>query len=1009
VTLTIASLVLVAALPVLPVSSASPVTLLQETQAAPAVKDPGPPKTIGKALEKAAWNPEQRGPLLVVAPDELVSKPLWMAPFEAMAKNGGRMDNFKPPFPVPAGNGQYRVPELADFYGRRLVRLKGITVLAPETMMVLSDNPGKPDIYAGMRREQKIQMFQATMTEAQWALLGSKQGLGVGDLQQDQRDLFMACLPDPMIIMRGTAMDNGGTRFGGQEGSEPPARLVGDQRLAVRLRMSRTISMALFQKSGTQVSGMVRGQRPGTEVLMMQYSGEDRSENKAFGQVLRRDMPTVLKPQQIDFDAAVLNPSVSLSGVKTLGEMVERIRTATKLTLLVDPRLAKQPVWLKAGPESVIRAGDLLRALCWSVAGAVRYLPEGRAFLLTDDLVGWGTRVARIQAWTSMADGLRQAQIQKYTEAIRKHKPTQYLKFDDKDPMSVNPERMAEIEGKWANYPGRYEGISVPFTSLTEEQQQLVTSSANAHNNQFTSGGQAPSEYNQMVGTNQVRMTMAVRLFFSVPGVGDVEDQNSSWSLMESMLPQPTQMTMPEAPKANAETKGVVQFAESAIGGVLKIAPTEENQAREAVRVARERGFRQVWITMPTPKFDEAALPGEEAPVLPDYDRALLQGKALLTAAIAEANTDTKKPISVVAVTSVLTAMPLSRTVKPVFARNLDRNLLGETASPAQYRQIQATALMVQGAYAEYMEKQIREWILPDTPTLKTRLSRYLSDLARVPGLSGMALTDTAASGYESQSADSEMYFGGGNSQLGYVPSYRAPFLLANSYDPIDIAPRAYIDGVDLKHPFLGQSTPSYSNEGIPIADERSTIGARWNKARFQHVADLMVGIYSTLDADKKLLRKTPAVSGQSAIPGGAALEGTFPLYLMPSSSSYRNYVLWDRKEFPGFSPPAMLSVTNFREAAYKASRAVSSRCLFTYIYVDPSLYTANGPNQVLKTPKERAEQFAAAVNQMLQYSQGNWDGYVLDLSSVSVEEMPTLLSVVRFGPTTKRKAVTER
>jgi hypothetical protein len=140
---------------------------------------------------------------------------------------------------------------------------------------------------------------------------------------------------------------------------------------------------------------------------------------------------------------------------------------------------------------------------------------------------------------------------------------------------------------------GALRGCLRSLEKLTPEQQELAKSTASAHNTQVASQPQIPSEYYKPVDTGRVTMTMRIRLLMSVPGVGDVEDTNSGWSMLDNMLPTPDRATMNAANPA-ASKKTISLPLRSAVGGVLKAAPKDAAQAKMVVQAARERGFRQV-------------------------------------------------------------------------------------------------------------------------------------------------------------------------------------------------------------------------------------------------------------------------------------------------------------------------------------------------------------------------------------------------------------------------------
>jgi hypothetical protein len=72
--------------------------------------------------------------------------------------------------------------------------------------------------------------------------------------------------------------------------------------------------MGLIQQGGSRVSTYVNGRQEDSQSFGSIPGETDRQENKSFGQKLRDTVPTRLKPQQIDFESAALNPASPSAG-----------------------------------------------------------------------------------------------------------------------------------------------------------------------------------------------------------------------------------------------------------------------------------------------------------------------------------------------------------------------------------------------------------------------------------------------------------------------------------------------------------------------------------------------------------------------------------------------------------------------------------------------------------------------------------------------------------------------
>ncbi len=194
-----------------------------------------PPKNLFEALPNLRWDPALNGPLIIVVPQAAT-------PTRPPKKPGEKEAPPLPPVPSLT-SGVYRTSELLDYFGRRIVRLRGVTVFAPAQLVVVNTNLGKPDIYSSLYFQEKLQILAMTLQPGQWSLIGGPNGLGMGDLSLEQRDIFNALLPNPLVYTVTPPPASSRIEAGGDVPikQEPPLKrtLTDAQRGSIRLRMNR--------------------------------------------------------------------------------------------------------------------------------------------------------------------------------------------------------------------------------------------------------------------------------------------------------------------------------------------------------------------------------------------------------------------------------------------------------------------------------------------------------------------------------------------------------------------------------------------------------------------------------------------------------------------------------------------------------------------------------------------------------------------------------------------------
>ncbi len=956
-----------------PPSTATADTVKKAAVAAPPPRQPY--FNLQSALAVTQWDAQTRGPLIVVDPQSVQPWTPKRNPYEDN-------EDWQPPVPLPPKEtGTYPAGEVAAHFGRKVVRLGSCAVMAPTEMVLLNPNPGPPDPYAGMRREQKLTMLQATLTASQWQALTSAQGLGLGDMDKDQRPLFLSYLPDPIKLRKATMMGGGGYRFEGTS-MDSAITLSDTQRAGVRLRLNRQMQLTMSGTMGGRASRMnvsVSGRKNGESVLYM-TSGNEWGKPDAFGVRVVDTVPNKLKASQIDFDAPGLTVLVSVSNAKTIGDLIKRIREATGAELYADGRIAKLPVWVRAGDgdnAGNVRAGELLKGLCWCVTGAVRRieakresraLPTGGgvAFVLTDDIDGVGARKARLAEWYQNGSYASQRIIEQMNERIRKKSPLNYVQFAENDPLAPSADLQKRIEESWKKGRTRYEGVPLPLRDLPAAQQAQVRETANQYASQEWTQRQ-----NIKLDMERVNATVQGKLTMVIPGVGETEDQNVAYNALQSMLPPPdyTDYVSPNTPKPT--TDPIALTAKVASGSVLYVAPRTPEEAASAVTTAKRRGVRNLWLPAPEGAKDEtgaalvaaAVAAGAKAgvgvwPVL----RALsVPGPANAEGGIGDEAMTTPTPA----------AKPeVAATTEPDPEDIRDRNILGETQTD-YVRRITVNNLEPFPGYTRRFIGQ-RDFLRPDvTATLQAARERALN-ASRLPGIAGVVFSDTAAAGYTDATASGNTG-DGGLTEFGYTPELRLAYLRKEGYDPVDLGGgNSYLGGVQLNLPFFPDVNASYiemPGGGYGPDPKSGTPLKRWAKLRYDLNASLLADLYKAVRAEAPALPLLIRERGGGSYWASWEQGDKLPLYV----NQYTE----------GVAQPSV-----FQSAKSAAKTALLN------VSFNPVPFTYPGqPVDLVKPDSPQA--FSRNISTYQGYMKGSWSGIVFDLTAVAV---PKALGLFEAG-----------
>ena len=408
---------------------------------------------------------------------------------------------------------------------------------------------------------------------------------------------------------------------------------------------------------------------------------------------------------------------------------------------------------------------------------------------------------------------------------------------------------------------------------------------------------------------------------------------------------------------------------------ILIISPTTPDEARQAVTVARTRGFTAVWV---------AVCPTEIALV----EAAVAAGK--------------KAGIPVGALVHVLrsggdTALPP------------DINLLGETETAAarrQAREPQATARAA-GFNDDYFNTEDRaataknhaernqtrakrwgDWLRGDLIEVRARVASKVSAIAKVPGLTGIALTDLLPPGYVG--ADPA-----GIGGFGYNDAMRLDFLRKYGVDPIDLSP--------LQQGQFRVADYFYGEYQLPFFTDYGLTGKYSNSSSvYNGVSSDYLG---AKDAAEKWLEYRTSIAREFTLSLARSLRTaapSVPLYAYRLGNGDSPYEMrWaaelngTEKALDSIVPPltALRQPNQGGEVETPAPRQKSFKDTIkenAKRAILIALYRAGFPG-------DPRAQFVQQMQLTIGMGAKEWDGLIIDLSDVPLDTALPLLEVIRM------------
>ncbi|WP_395141435.1 hypothetical protein, partial [Armatimonas sp.] len=379
---------------------------LLTTSATSAQKKETPPRRLSEILPKLAWDGAKRGPLLIVDAFMTFSvAPYYWEKFTQRA------------VPSPQNGMLYTLGEIEVIFGRQPLFYNGLTVLAPTTMVQLSTRLQDADITdSNLAPKTAHRLLVAQMTSAQRHQLSSTGGFGLSNCSDEaQKRLFLLAIPNPFLDAKGKLLSEA-------------------ERRQIHLQAFRSAKIMPLIEGGTLFDSSLVASHVATRSTNADYQRES-----AFGQSIRQIVPATNKRSGLSYDRPELDRLIPLGEVKTVQELVERVAKASGLELYADARMGRLKVSLLATPQARTSAGVLLKALARAVTGTFRQV--GGAYVLTDDLIGYGTRAGWIGEWLMEADAAQWDMMTKAESALAQSQSWQDFGYDPRLGFSLSPQQ----------------------------------------------------------------------------------------------------------------------------------------------------------------------------------------------------------------------------------------------------------------------------------------------------------------------------------------------------------------------------------------------------------------------------------------------------------------------------------------------------------------------------------------------------------------------------------------
>ena len=661
--------------------------------------------------------------------------------------------------------------QFAESIQCRLLRETSVSALVPQAMFTVASVPKSGDPFAGMNGGERFQVLLGTLSAAQWNSLGGDTGIGIGDLTLEQRPLFAGMFPAEDFQLQTMRLlperDEDGEALWEPQG-EPQIHPVRGARL--RLRRQTMIAFPGADDSNGYFSTVKRADSdenylPGetkTDLVNGYTLTGDAPTDRVEGEQTVYGLQTIFteqnraKPSDLNLSAPVFKTTVLLDGShKTVGDLVAACAKKTRLSLVVDKRMATLPIgWRVAEGGHVAPVGEVLTLLCRSLTGTFRRLtpPDGSPpiYLLTDDREGLGTRLARLYDWQQQMQGVKDAMLHKADEAAAKSDPLSHVRFAPDDPLALPPALSSASD---AAYRASDDGVSAKIGDLPPALR-------NAANKRVTE----MREYTKNISTELMRVGTSLLCEYVLSDGKAIEAPfggNLPTNYLRTIAtitrkppaePKPTTVTpLPTLPRAVPRRICAVSL------------PATDAETKTLLQLLRAKGFTEAWFAV--------SLYDADAPAR--LEKAAATGKSIKIAVGASASW-------------------LKRDANAQWGTD-DINLLGETGAQFMVRMLDMFRGQIESGSPpvpspdeveyifDFLTREMSGWTVPEATPAQVPLRRLLT----ISQLSAVVLTDTAAPGWNKDAREAGLPPG---FALGCTLPTRIACVRATGIDPIDVS-----------------------------------------------------------------------------------------------------------------------------------------------------------------------------------------------------------------------------
>ena len=221
---------------------AAPITPgFAQAPAVPPKKPAKPAPRPAPTLDLLRHDPETQGVLLFIARSDDLNRLMALRPVAPkkadvatdVAKDADTPDKADAPTspalppvapPAPPPIVPTRTPaQFAQDIKRRVTVSGNASAIVPLTMAVIAKNPPPADPYSDMAFDERFMMMLGKFSRAQWAQAASPDGIGLGDMTPEQREIYAGLWGEKgaKVNTYRTLTRNFGRGVPGQEGPPP--------------------------------------------------------------------------------------------------------------------------------------------------------------------------------------------------------------------------------------------------------------------------------------------------------------------------------------------------------------------------------------------------------------------------------------------------------------------------------------------------------------------------------------------------------------------------------------------------------------------------------------------------------------------------------------------------------------------------------------------------------------------------------------------------------------------